>query len=912
MAFWKVLLGDPNKKGLDKIQNIVEEINNLEPKFEKFSDEDLTEETQKLKNIIKEKRKEQNIPEDSISDLGKEKIREIQKKEQKILDDILPIGAALVRETAKRTLKQRHFDVQLMGGIVLHQGKISEMKTGEGKTLTATVPLFLNALLGRGAHLITVNDYLAKIHTQWMGQIYNFLGLSVGCIQHEKSYLFEKESKEVEFGEEFNLKSCSRKEAYDADITYGTNNEFGFDYLRDNMVSDIKQCAQRDLYFAIVDEVDSILIDEARTPLIISAPAEESAELYKKFSQFVPNLKEEEDYNKDEKMQAVTLTDEGMKKAEQFLNIKNLYEEGGVQLIHHLEEALRAETLFKKDRDYVVKDGEVVIVDQFTGRLMPGRRYSEGLHQAIEAKENVEIQKESVTLATISFQNLFRMYAKLSGMTGTAVTEEEEFYKIYGLEVLVIPTNKPMIREDLSDRIYKNETGKFMAVVSEIKERYEKGQPVLVGTIAIEKSELLSEMLKAEGIPHSVLNAKFHEKEAKIIAQAGRFGAVTVATNMAGRGVDIILGGTPTDEKEHKKVIKAGGLHILGTERHEARRIDNQLRGRAGRQGDPGSSQFYVSMEDDLMRIFGGEKIKNVMEMLKLPEDQPVENSLISRSLESSQKRVEGYNFDLRKQLVEYDDVMNKHRETIYRRRRSILIHKNLKDEILKLINDNLEKMVSIHTIGPISDWNWKEIIETMKAILGDNYSEKFESEIKKSINANELAEILKTIIETVYSEREKNIGDLQMRAVEKAIYLRTIDTLWIEHLTHMEYLREGIGLRGLGQRDPLVEYKREAYNMFERLMFSITEQVTGMIFRVEISQGPQGGTEMPSQISMQGASEQDAAGVFNKVQKNPSAIEKEAATRNIGVKSAEKVGRNDPCPCGSGKKYKKCCGKFK
>ena len=934
MAFLKSLLGDPNKKELTKLEKIVDQVNQLEPKFEKFSDSQIKKETEKLKKQISQKRKEQNIPEKDLANLEVEEVKEVQKKEQQILNEILPQAAALVREAAKRTIKQRHFDVQVMGGAALHLSKAVEMKTGEGKTLAATIPMYLNALAGRGAHLITVNDFLAKRDTQWMGVIYNFLGLSMGCIQHDKAYLFKPRSKKIEFGEEHNLKPCERKQAYAADITYGTNNEFGFDYLRDNMVSDISRCVQRELYFVIVDEVDSILIDEARTPLIISAPAEESAELYYKFARFVPQLKENKDYNLDEKMQAATLTDEGMKKSEKFLGLDNLYEAGGVRMIHHLEEALKAETLFKKDRDYVVKDGEVVIVDQFTGRLMPGRRYSEGLHQAIEAKEKVEIKRESVTMAVISFQNYFRMYAKLAGMTGTAKTEEEEFYKIYGLEVVVLPANEPMVRKDLADRIYKTEEGKFKAVVEEIGERNKKGQPVLVGTIAIGKSEALSDMLRQEGIKHNVLNAKQHEKEAKVIAQAGRLGAVTVATNMAGRGVDIILGGTPPSseirnskseirkwEKEHDKVIEAGGLHVLGTERHEARRIDNQLRGRSGRQGDPGSSQFYVSMEDDLMRIFGGERIQKIMEVLRMPESQPIENKLISKSLESSQKKVESYNFDLRKHLVEYDDVMNKHRETIYKRRRKILIHKDLKQEILEAIFANLEKICQLHAAGAKDAWNAKEIKETLKTILGENLPDDFEAKLEKINIQEELIKYLEKLTEKVYQEREKKIGSETMHLAEKTIYLRTIDSLWIDHLTHMEALREGIGLRGIGQRDPLVEYKREAYNMFGELLVEIDAQVTNMIFKVEISARPPAAMAAAPQrqMLMRGGSGQAAAGTFaglsdgskQAVAGGETAMEKETASRGQTVKEFPKVGRNDPCPCGSGKKYKKCHGKF-
>lgn len=928
MSFLKNILGDSNKRVLSKFEKIISQINDFEKKFERFSDIQLKDQTKKFKSIISQKRKEMDIPDKIPVNLEIDGIKNIQKKEQIILEEILPEAAALVREAAKRAIKQRHFDVQMMGGLSLHYGNVVEMKTGEGKTLSATIPLYLNALLGRGAHLITVNDFLAKRDAQWMGHIYNFLDLSVGCIQHDKAYLFESNSEKIEFGEEYNLKPATRREAYTADVTYGTNNEFGFDYLRDNMVSDISQCVQRELYFAIVDEVDSILIDEARTPLIISAPAEESASLYTKFARFVPQLKENEDYNLDEKMQAVALTDEGIKKAEKFLGLDNLYQASGVQLIHHLEEALKAHTLFKKDRDYVVKEGEVVIVDQFTGRLMPGRRYSEGLHQAIEAKENVEIKRESVTLATISFQNYFRMYAKLSGMTGTAETESEEFYKIYGLEVVVIPTNEPMIRKDLPDRIYKTEEGKFLAVVEEIKERNEKGQPVLVGTIAIEKSEVLSDMLRREGIKHNVLNAKQHEREAKIITQAGQVGAVTVATNMAGRGVDIILGGSPLDKNEQKKVIKAGGLHVLGTERHEARRIDNQLRGRAGRQGDPGSSQFYVSMEDDLMRIFGGERIKKVMEMLKLPETQHIENKLISRSLESSQKRVESYNFDLRKHLVEYDDVMNKHRETIYKRRRKILTRTNSREEILSLVSNNINRICQLHAAGLRDSWNIKEISENMRAILGVHSLENLQDKLKTMDRSEQLTDYLIKIIEKNYQEKEEKIGIDKMRLAEKAIYLRTIDTLWIDHLTQMEELRQGISLRGIGQRDPLVEYKRESYNMFEGLLSAIEAQVTTIIFKVEVSEErPSMQTSLPTrQMVMSGGNEQAAAGTFSNIknrrqgqsQSGSGLMEREVASRNQTVNKFPKVGRNDPCPCGATNpktdkpiKFKKCHGKL-
>lgn len=848
---------DSNEKVVGNLKPIVDKINGLETEYQKFTDKQLQEKTVEFKDrLIK----------------------------GQTLDDILPEAFAAVREAAKRTIGQRHFDVQLIGGIVLHQGKIAEMKTGEGKTLVATLPLYLNALEGKGAHLVTVNDYLARFHCAWMGPIYDKLGLKAAVINHESSFLFTPNKRDVDpvSIEYENLLPISRKEAYAADITYGTNNEFGFDYLRDNMVQSLEQMAQRDLNFAIVDEVDSILIDEARTPLIISAPAEESASLYRQFAMMVPKLKEKEDYEVDEKMHSVTLTDAGMKKVEGMLGLENIYDTRSIQLVHHLEEALIAHALYKRDKNYVVKDGEVIIVDEFTGRMMPGRRYSEGLHQAIEAKEGVEVQRESDTLATISFQNLFRMYKKLAGMTGTAETEAEELYKIYKLDVVIIPTNKPMIRKDLQDQIYKTEDGKFKAVAQEIQKRSENNQPVLVGTISIEKSEMLSRILKRMGVKHEVLNAKHHEREAKIIAQAGRPGNVTVATNMAGRGVDIILGGAPFDKQEYEKVVKVGGLHVLGTERHEARRIDNQLRGRAGRQGDPGSSQFYVSMDDDLMRIFGGDRMKNLMNTLRLPDDVPIEHSMISRSIESAQKKVEGHNFDIRKHLVEYDDVANKHRQAIYSKRRKILEGGNIHQEILDLMDDDARA----------------------------EYQKKYDS-----------------------------IGKETMDNVERLVYLRSIDTMWIEHLNAMDLLREGIGLRGYGQRDPLVEYKAESYALFQRLLGNINAQVVEILLKAEIAPAPrQLAVEQPARaMQMRGADEQMAAGTFGDVEQE-SAATSAPAIENAPVPSSPpvssggvevtvrkrgeaspttssggifpKVGRNDPCPCGSGKKYKKCHGK--
>jgi preprotein translocase subunit SecA len=823
MSIINKIFGDANEKYLKKLQPIVEKINSLEKEFEKFSNEKLKEKTQEFKERL---------------------------KKGESLDDILPEAFALVREAAKRTLRQRHFDVQLIGGIVLHQGKIAEMKTGEGKTLAATLPLYLNALSERGAHLVTVNDYLARRDTVWMGQIYHLLGLSVGCLNHDQSFLYdpnykkpdeEKEKVRDELGgfrvvEDF-LRPCSRKEAYNADITYGTNNEFGFDYLRDNMVYDLSQQSQRGFNFAIIDEVDSILIDEARTPLIISAPDTESSKFYQEFARIIPKLDSKTDYQIDEKMRAVTLTEEGINKIEKILGMGNIYEERGIKYLHHLEQALRAEVLFKRDRDYVVKDGQVIIVDEFTGRLMPGRRWSGGLHQAIEAKEGVTIQPESLTLASITFQNYFRMYQKLAGMTGTAATSAEEFDKVYGLEVIIVPTNKPMIRKDLPDKVYKTEKGKYTAVVKEIKEKHRVGQPVLVGTTSIEKNEYLGKLLEREGIPHQILNAKHHEKEGEIIAQAGKFGQVTIATNMAGRGVDIILGGNPPDPENTKKVIELGGLDVIGTERHEARRIDNQLRGRSGRQGDPGVSQFFVSLEDDLMRIFGGERIKSLMGIMKIPEDQPIAANLVSGAIESAQAKIEGMNFDLRKHVLEYDDVMNKHREVIYKKRREIL-------EKSEIRNPKDENSLRNYILELIKKAGFKE---------------------------------------EDYQKKEEEIGEERMREVEKIISLRILDMLWLEHLENMEYLRDSVRLRAYGQRDPLVEYKTEGHKMFQRLLSQIESGIANTILRVSLAEKP--------------------AQPIQPIQQYQPVSNSSATAR-----PKNKPGRNDPCPCGSGKKYKKCC----
>ena len=768
MSIITKILGDANDKYLKKVQPLVDKINSLEKEFEGFSNERLTEKTGEFKERL---------------------------RKGETLDDILPEAFALVRESAKRTLHQRHFDVQLIGGLVLHQGKIAEMKTGEGKTLAATLPLYLNALEEKGCHSVTVNDYLARRDTVWMGQIYHALGLTVGCLNHEQSFLYDpdykkppegKEKMRDELGsfyvvEDF-LRPCQRLEAYLADITYGTNNEFGFDYLRDNMVYDLSQKSQRGFHYAIIDEVDSILIDEARTPLIISAPDTESSKWYQEFARIIPRLDPKTDYEIDEKMRAVTLTENGINKIEKILGMGNIYEEKGIRYLHHLEQALRAEALFKRDRDYVVKDGQVMIVDEFTGRLMPGRRWSGGLHQAIEAKEGVRVQPESITLASITFQNYFRLYKKLAGMTGTAATSAEEFDKVYRLEVVIIPTNKPMIRQELPDRVYKTIDGKFQALVREIKERHKIGQPVLVGTTSIEKNEYLGKLLDREGIPHQILNAKHHQREGEIIAQAGKLSQVTIATNMAGRGVDIILGGNPQNPEEMKKVINLGGLHVIGTERHEARRIDNQLRGRSGRQGDLGSSQFFVSLEDDLMRIFGGERIKSLMGILKIPEDQPIEANLVSGVIESAQSKIEGLNFDLRKHILEYDDVLNKHREVIYKKRR--------------------------------------EISET------ENWQSKIEDWLKNSDEKKAL------------QEKVKELGE-NFNSVAKFISLRTLDMLWMDHLENMEYLRDSVRLRAYGQQDPLVEYKNEGHKMFRKLLETLESTVANTILRVSLAATP-------------------------------------------------------------------------
>lgn len=842
-------------------------------------------------------------------------IRQAVAGDRQRLDEHLVEVFAMVREASKRTIGLEHFDVQLIGGIVLHRGQIAEMKTGEGKTLVATLGVALNALTGRGVHLVTVNDYLARRDAGWMGPIYDTLGLSVAVIIHEQAFRFDAVFDNPDASEERlrHLRPISRTEAYQCDIVYGTNNEFGFDYLRDNMVPDRKYLVQRPYYFAIVDEVDSILVDEARTPLIISAPAEESTDRYRKFAQLVTQLEAETDYAVDEKMRASTLTEAGIAKIERALGLDNLYAAGGVEMVHHLEQALKARALFQRDRDYVVKDGEVIIVDEFTGRLMFGRRYSEGLHQAIEAKEGLEVKQENLTLATITLQNLFRLYPKLAGMTGTAATEAEEFHKIYHLDVTVIPTNRPMVRQDLSDSVYKTEMGKFTAVVREIQRRHEAQQPILVGTISIEKNEILSELLTREGIPHEVLNAKNHEREAQIIAQAGRPGAVTLATNIAGRGVDIIMGGTPPDPAQATIAKQAGGLHVLGTERHESRRIDNQLRGRSGRQGDPGSSQFFVSMEDDLMRIFGSDRMKGLMDRLGVPDDMPLESGIVSKSIEQAQKKVEGHNFDIRKHLVEYDDIMNKHREVIYKRRHEVLL--SPPERVMELLTETLTKeltqIVSFHTAGDDSQaWDFDAIYTNVDAmgLVGLRDRLQLEDFRDRTGDPRKEADSRTKIANYLTEQAQKHLGQIAQQVPDPAVFpevarsvmLRSIDQLWIEHLDLMDHLREGIGLRGYGQRDPLVEYKKEAFDLFAQLVNSINAQIANTIFHVAISPAPPT-PQTPRPALITSAPQKEAAearqetGLFTKAKVSPTGID------------VSQVGRNDPCPCGSGKKFKKC-----
>jgi len=871
------IFGTKNERELKRYFKIVEEINALEPRISKLSDEELKAKTDEFKERL---------------------------TKGETLDDILTEAFATVREAAKRTLGMRHFDVQIVGGIVLHEGKIAEMKTGEGKTLVATLAAYLNALEGKGVHLVTVNDYLARRDVQWMGPVYNFLGLSVGVIQPDTSFLYDPNyrAQDKRFDR---LRTCTKKEAYLADITYGTNNEFGFDYLRDNMRYSIDELCQRELNYAIVDEVDSILIDEARTPLIISGPSEESTYIYYAVNRIIKYLKTDEDFKLDEKLKTVVLTEQGSRKAEKLLGIDNLYEPSNIQIVHHINQAIRSHYFFKKDVDYVVKDGKVIIVDEFTGRILPGRRWSDGLHQAIEAKEGLKIEAENQTLATITFQNYFRMYNKLAGMTGTADTEAAEFAEIYNLEVVVIPTNKPMIRIDYPDAVYKTEKVKYEAVVREIEECYRIGRPVLVGTTSIEKSELISRMLKKKGIPHNVLNAKYHEKEAEIVAQAGRIGAVTIATNMAGRGTDIVLGGNPeflareilngktyTEDEfrevlkkakeicqaEHEKVVSLGGLHIIGTERHESRRIDNQLRGRAGRQGDPGSSRFYLSLEDELLRIFGGERLQSLMHFLKIDDDTPIENKMVSKAIENAQRRVEAHNFDIRKHLLKYDDIMNAQRKEIYSFRKEVLESNSLKEKVFEFLEIEIDELVDFYLSQE------DEGVEKLKEQINVRFDVDVDLGNKSK---DEIKQYLIEKLKEAYEQKEAKIGTILMRDVEKMIFLHVIDTKWKDHLLAIDHIKEGIGLRGYAQKDPLVEYKKEAFELFEEMSRNIVSDILTRLFKIQIK-------------------EESSVKIAPKQHINRS----DGDRPHEPIKKPHKIGRNDSCPCGSGKKYKKCCGK--
>jgi len=867
------LLGDPNAKALKKIYPLVAKINEIELKY-------------------------QSEIKDQAAVLAKtEEFKDRVQNKGESLDNLLPEAFALVKTACRllvgtkwevrsheTTWDMVPYDVQMIGGIVLHQGDISEMKTGEGKTLVCTMPVYLNALTGKGVFVVTVNDYLAHRDSEWMGGLYKFLGMSVGVTVHGMNH----EEKKI---------------AYNSDITYGTNNEFGFDYLRDNMATSLDAIVQRNLHYAIVDEVDSILIDEARTPLIISAPAEESTEKYRQYARLIGQLTEKTHYEIDEKQKTATLTEDGIKKMEELLNLDNIYTDAGFEEVHHIEQALRAYACYKNDVDYMIKDNEVLIIDEFTGRLMPGRRYSNGLHQAIEAKENVEVQRESKTLATVSFQNYFRLFDKLAGMTGTASTEAEEFYQIYGLETIIIPTNRPTVRIDLPDGIYKTQKGKFMAVVRKIKELHKAGQPVLVGTVSVEKSEIISQLLKLEGVPHSVLNAKQHEHEAEIVANAGQKGMVTIATNMAGRGTDIKLG---------EEVKDVGGLFILGTERHEARRIDNQLRGRGGRQGDPGASQFFVSMDDDLMRLFGGDRIKKMMDMLRVPEDMPIENGMISRSIESAQKKVEGHNFDIRKHLVEYDDVMNVHRNIIYKRRKDLLDKENIHDEIEKMIRDIVEGIVKTRVEEEYDPkrWDLNPVFEEITTLYKDE-EKPLQFEDIETIKDRE--KLIQTLGDYLVNSHNKRMGQLPepaiMHQIEKAIFLRTNDSLWMDHIDEMSHLRETVAFTGYAQKDPLVEYKSQSFEMFNELIDKVQANTITTLFKIDLKKVAPQQVLIKSEVKNMQTNEDQV-----EAQLTGSQITRNTFDENDNPAQPQnnlpKVGRNDLCPCGSGKKYKKCHGK--
>ena len=862
-------LGDPNQRVVKKFNSTVDEVNSFESEMESLTEDQLAAKTPDLKAALED---------------GEE------------LDDLLPEAFAVVREAAKRTLGQRHYDVQLIGGMVLHQGKIAEMKTGEGKTLVATLPVYLNALTGRGVHVITVNDYLARRDPLWMGPVYHLLGLSVGCLQQDSAYIYDPSFEGTDPSLK-HMRPATRKETYQADITYGTNNEFGFDYLRDNMVVDIEMVVQRELHYAIVDEVDNILIDEARTPLIISGPAEEPVQLYYTFARLVPRL-QEEDYTIGDRTRSITLTQSGISKMEQGAKVGNIYDPENYHLVHYIENALTAQILKKRDKDYVVRDGQVVIVDEFTGRLQFGRRWADGLHQAVEAKEGIKVQRESTTYATITLQNYFRMYEKLAGMTGTASTEAEEFFKIYRLDVVVIPTNQPLIRTECPDLIYKSEEGKWNAVAREIQDWSQKQRPILVGTTSIEDSEKLSGLLKRTGVPHEVLNAKQHEREAQIVVQAGRPGAVTVSTNMAGRGTDIVLGGNPAGlnltpeewQRDHDKVVSMGGLHVIGTEHHEARRIDNQLRGRAGRQGDPGSSRFYASLDGDLMRRFGGERIKNVMNLVGMDDDTPIENRIVTKSLMGAQVKVEGHHFEIRKQLLDYDDVLNNQRQIIYAERRKALTGALLKGNILTMIGNEIKSLMSSFLQATDHEnWNLKGFHEELKTI-SSLPSDLSDEDRMALLSREEIAEKLGKHAEELYEAREVQLGTEDMRTLERLLMLRTVDMHWVHHLTSMDNLRQGIGLHAFGQRDPLVMYKTEGSRMFQGLLDRIQHDIVHSIYQVSLGPARAGRSadSRPQSSAMAAAS---------------------GRQREAVAVGAHKIGRNEPCPCGSGKKYKRCHG---
>ena len=899
-----LIFGSKNEREIKALRPIVEQINGLEAGLTPLSDQALADKTQDFKKRL---------------------------EAGQTLDDILPEAFAVCREMSRRKLNMRHFDVQLIGGMILNRGRIAEMKTGEGKTLVATLPVYLNALEGKGAHLVTVNDYLAKRDAQWMAQLYHALGLSTGIIQHDASFMYDPtydaSDKRLQ-----HLRPCTRPEAYRADITYGTNNEYGFDYLRDNLVvNDLRQCVQRELNFAIVDEVDSILIDEARTPLIISGPTDQTTDLYYRINVIIPQLKAETDYTIEEKTKTASLTEDGNVRVEKLLGVDNLYDPAHMDMVHHVVKALQAYTLYKRDVDYVVKDGEVIIVDEFTGRLMPGRRWSDGLHQAVEAKEGVKIANENQTLASVTFQNYFRMYKKLSGMTGTADTEAAEFAKIYNLDVNVVPTNRQMIRQDYADVVYRTEKEKFAAIVEEIKDCQERGQPVLVGTISIEKSEKIAGLLSRNGVKHNVLNAKQHEREAEIVAQAGRKGAVTIATNMAGRGTDILLGGNPdfmykqvlyreeniaesrkleiyegirSDcEKDKQDVIAAGGLHILGTERHESRRIDNQLRGRAGRQGDPGTSRFYLSLEDDLMRIFASERVSQLMLKLGMEEGVPIEHGMVTRAIANAQKKVEAHNFEIRKQLLEYDDVMNKQREVIYRHRRAVLSGENLTNDLHDMMGSSVESSLSVYCPPEQypEEWDVKGLTEVMHGQFGLDITQgKHDGgDSLRDVGRDALLEDLRTQVRDAYTKKEQELGPDLMRFLEKTFMLQVIDHHWKDHLLGMDHLRDGIGLRGYGQKDPLIEYKREGFDLFAGMMDRVKSDTLDRLFHVQAVRHE---GEQPAPPPQPIISQPPPKLTLNRGD--------EPITAQAPAQRAEnKVGRNDPCPCGSGKKYKKCHG---